>query len=76
MNLCADASSSNLAAAVAAAVRGAKALRMRRSALLCQGLVAHGQVGTHKLCAAYLNSAQLLLHPVAPTMLLHGLATD
>jgi hypothetical protein len=58
MNLFADASSSCLAAAVAAAAQGAKALCMRRSALQCKGLVGHEHDGMHKVYAAYSDVTQ------------------
>jgi hypothetical protein len=76
INLCADASSSCLAAAVAAAAQGAKALGMPRSALQCKGLVAHEHVGTHKVYAAYSDVARVSLRTAVAGMLLVGLATD
>ena len=75
-NLCADASSACLAAAVAAAAQGAKESGMPRSALQCKGLVAHERVGTHKVYAAYSDVARVSLRTVVAGTVLVGLATD
>jgi hypothetical protein len=64
ISLCTDTSSSSVAAAGAAAAQGAQALCKCRWALQCQGLVAHEQVGTHKLCAAYFDNGWLFLRTV------------